>query len=64
MKKLNLGSFKEVLTREQMKKIAGGYKPHPCFGTCDEVNDNCDDDCTCVPGPQGPGEPANYLCDS
>lgn len=51
MKKLNLqlGSIKEMLTKEQMKKVAGGYDDgQPCpDGTYDMVTLKCcfaDDD--------------------
>jgi len=41
MKKLNLqlGSIKEMLTKEQMKKVAGGYG---CYtGNCMDVTVDC-----------------------
>lgn len=49
MKKLNLqlGSIKEMLTKEQMKKIVGGYDD-PC-------DDECESDADC-------GEPGILGC--
>lgn len=32
--KLNIGSIKEMLTKEQMKNIVGGYEGNACFITC------------------------------
>lgn len=42
MKKLNLqlDSIKEMLTKEQMKKIVGGYGSTGCVNTCNS-------DCPC-----------------
>jgi hypothetical protein len=42
MKKLNLqlDSIKEMLTKEQMKKIVGGYGSTGCINTCNS-------DCPC-----------------
>jgi len=49
MKKLNLqlGSIKEMLTKEQMKKVAGGY------GGCDAGYYLCECFCLFQPGASG-----------
>jgi len=56
MKKLDLklGSIKELLSKEQMKKVVGGYYSIPC--ECIDINthaviasevEDCDDPATC-----------------
>lgn len=53
MKKLNLqlGNIKEMLTKEQMKKISGGYNDLYCFDfTCGK---DCPNGCYCINWPDG-----------
>jgi len=50
MKKLNLklGGIKEMLTREQMKKVVGGGKRYSCCPGAMAVNVQCSE-CVTVP---------------
>lgn len=56
MKKLNLqlGSIKEMLTKEQMKKVSGGYVGTRCEIFC----------CTGGPGTCSSGDSYDHPCDT
>lgn len=59
MKKLNLqlGSIKEMLTKEQMKKITGGYDPTTCCTVA------CKDGSFYEAGPYCPFQDNESYCD-
>lgn len=41
LKDLKLGALKDVLNKDQMRKLTGGYGPTPCialYGLCDAFN--------------------------
>lgn len=68
MKKLNLqlGNIKEMLTREQMKKVSGGYDPGDCLAStelCNPITEetNCCEGLSCQYD-SDPQNPLHYQC--
>jgi len=80
MKKLNLqlGSIKEMLTKEQMKKVSGGYDGGGCptgeifvsgvgwcpTSSCSEAQSAYQNHITATCGSSGPGTVTGYCCAS